>query len=162
ARAALGMRLTYCARSWSTTTISAFCCSLAICRAHMKIGSGNTCRTHYGKRAAHFGWRSCDMFAACIRCIALLIVALVAAAPADDGPKWRGARREGAVTAGPTSWPEHLRMQWKVAVGEGHSSPIIAAGRIYVFTRQQGQETASSIDPEDGRFIWRQSYPAPY
>jgi outer membrane protein assembly factor BamB len=53
-------------------------------------------------------------------------------------------------------------MQWKVAVGEGHSSPLIAAGRIYVFTRLQGQETASSIDPQDGRFIWRQSYPAPY
>jgi outer membrane protein assembly factor BamB len=53
-------------------------------------------------------------------------------------------------------------VRWKLTVGEGHSSPIVAAGRIFVFTRQQGKEVASAIDPSSGKIVWQQSYPAPY
>jgi outer membrane protein assembly factor BamB len=83
---------------------------------------------------------------------------------AEDWPQWRGPHRDGVVsaTAAPGVWPEHLKRRWKVTVGEGHSSPILAVGRIFVFSRQQDKETASSIDPESGKIVWQQSYAAPY
>lgn len=83
---------------------------------------------------------------------------------ADDWPQWRGPNRDGVVSnsAGPDSWPEHLKLRWKVAVGEGHSSPILGGKSLYIFTRQHGSEFASAIELGSGKIIWQQSYPAPY
>jgi len=38
----------------------------------------------------------------------------------------------------------------------------LAGGKIFVFTRQQGKEIASSIDASSGKVLWQESYPAPY
>ncbi|HVP48026.1 MAG TPA: PQQ-binding-like beta-propeller repeat protein [Bryobacteraceae bacterium] len=94
----------------------------------------------------------------------LLLSPVLAAATADEWPQWRGPHRDGALesTSAPASWPEHLQLRWKLTVGEGHSSPVLAGGRIFVFTRQQGKEVVSAIDPASGRILWQQSYPAPY
>lgn len=94
----------------------------------------------------------------------LLPTAALVAATGDDWPQWRGPHRDGALSSAsaPVSWPEHLRVRWKITVGEGHSSPILAGGRIFDFTRQQGKEVASSIDPTSGKVLWQESYPAPY
>ena len=51
---------------------------------------------------------------------------------------------------------------WKQAVGEGHASPIIAGGRVYVFTRVGDQEVTSARDLATGKEIWQQAYDAPY
>ena len=94
----------------------------------------------------------------------LLLSIAFSIAGGEEWPQWRGPHRDGALSAGdtPASWPEHLQVRWKVTVGEGHASPILAGGRIFVFTRQQGNEIASSIDPVSGKVIWQQSYPAPF
>ena len=102
-----------------------------------------------------------------IRCkwmLLLLLAAGLAAANVDDWPQWRGPHRDGTLSeaSAPASWPEHLQPRWKITVGEGHSSPILAAGRIFVFTRQQGNEVVSSIDPSTGRILWQKSYPAAF
>ncbi len=96
--------------------------------------------------------------------MAFLILILSPISRADDWPQWRGPHRDGTMspTAAPISWPEQLKLRWKVTLGEGHSSPILAGGRIYVFTRQQGKEYVSSIDPTNGKLIWQQFYTAPY
>lgn len=46
--------------------------------------------------------------------------------------------------------------------GEGHASPIQASGNVFVFARQDGQETLLAIDPFSGNLRWREQYPAPY
>ena len=94
----------------------------------------------------------------------LLLLASSPVAQPEDWPQWRGPHRDGVLSpaAAPASWPEHLKAKWKITVGEGHSSPILAGGRIFVFTRQQGKEVASSIDPETGTVLWHQAYAAPY
>ncbi len=94
----------------------------------------------------------------------LLLSVAFSIAGGEEWPQWRGPHRDGALSAedAPASWPEHLQVRWKVTVGEGHASPILAGGRIFVFTRQQGNEIASSIDPASGKVIWQQSYPAPF
>jgi outer membrane protein assembly factor BamB len=79
-----------------------------------------------------------------------------------DWDEWRGPHRDGTLNAEPKAWPEKLNQKWKITVGEGHSSPILAAGSVYVFARQDGQETVLAVDPANGNVRWKQQYPAPY
>jgi len=82
---------------------------------------------------------------------------------AQDWPQWRGPNRDGVMRfTEPKVWPEKLTTKWKITVGEGYASPILAGGRILQFARQGDDEVAMSIDPESGKILWRQSYPAPY
>ncbi len=81
---------------------------------------------------------------------------------AADWNGWRGPHRDGVLIEEPKSWPEKLVQKWKITVGEGHASPILAGGSIYEFARQNGQETVLSIDPSNGSVRWKQQYPAPY
>jgi outer membrane protein assembly factor BamB len=82
---------------------------------------------------------------------------------AQDWPQWRGPNRDGAAPfTEPKVWPEKLSTKWKVTIGEGYASPLYAGGRILEFARQGDDEVAMAIDPNNGKVIWRQSYPAPY
>lgn len=99
-----------------------------------------------------------------MRNLALFALLLVASALRGDWPQWRGPARDGVVASfrEPAAWPERLTRKWKIMVGMGHASPIYAAGRIYIFRRQENREVVSSVNPEDGKILWSQSYPAPY
>jgi len=94
----------------------------------------------------------------------MCLAVLVAAAWAEDWPQWRGPHRDGVATGfvEPKAWPEKLQLKWKVEVGEGHSSPVVADSRIYIHTRQSEREALSCLRPEDGTPIWKQTYTAPY
>jgi outer membrane protein assembly factor BamB len=81
---------------------------------------------------------------------------------AADWPEWRGPHRDGALTVEPKAWPEKLKLKWKVDVGLGHASPVMAGGSIYIFARQDEMETVLAIDPATGATRWKQQYPAPY
>jgi outer membrane protein assembly factor BamB len=92
---------------------------------------------------------------------------LLLAAPilfSEDWPQWRGPMRDGSRPSfhEPKVWPEKLYKKWTIPIGQGHSSPIFADGRIYVLSRQQDKEVISAILPEDGKILWSQSYAAPY
>jgi outer membrane protein assembly factor BamB len=87
---------------------------------------------------------------------------LLAIAWAQDWPQWRGPDRDGVSAASAGAWPEKLNLKWKVEVGEGHSSPVVAGGRIYVHARRGEREVVSCLDLADGRIIWQQNYEAPY
>lgn len=85
-------------------------------------------------------------------------------AAAQDWPQWRGPNRDG-VAAGfeaPAAWPRALRRVWQVSAGSGHSSPIVAAGRVYLFLREGDEEVLVARDLASGREIWHQGYPVPY
>src|SRR4051794_34480637 len=95
-----------------------------------------------------------------------LLAFLILAAPlfAADWPQWRGPARDGVVASfrEPQAWPARVTRKWKINVGLGHSSPIHAGGKIFVFSRQQDREVLSSVNPADGKVLWSQSYAAPY
>jgi outer membrane protein assembly factor BamB len=83
---------------------------------------------------------------------------------AQDWPQWRGPNRDG-VAAGfraPQAWPAELKLKWKVTVGEGHSSPVVAGKRVFIFTRQGEKETLTALDLESGKVVWQDAYEAPY
>lgn len=83
---------------------------------------------------------------------------------AQDYPQWRGQNRDGTASAfsEPKSWPDRLRLKWKVDVGEGYATPIVVGNRVYTHTRREGNEVMTALDAESGKIAWQTSYPAPY
>src|SRR4029453_2915967 len=81
-----------------------------------------------------------------------------------DWTQWRGQNRDGAVTgfSTPTSWPENLIQKWKVDVGLGYASPIVVGNRLYMFSRQGGDEVMSALDGDTGKVVWRTGYPVTF
>ena len=107
-----------------------------------------------------------------IACVAGILLVTVAAW-AQDWPQWRGPNRDGisgalsddkrlSPVAVPLKWPEKLKLKWKVNVGEGYSSPVVADGKIYLHTRQGNREVVSCLRTETGQVIWQEGYAAPY
>lgn len=96
--------------------------------------------------------------------LALFLAALLAIAWADDWPQWRGPHRDGVATGftAPKTWPEKLTLKWKVTVGEGHSSPVVAGNAIFVHTRQGEREVVTALRTDSGKTIWQEGYVAPY
>jgi outer membrane protein assembly factor BamB len=91
------------------------------------------------------------------------LVAAVLAVGVADWPQWRGPARDGALSAPlARAWPASLRPAWKAAAGIGHSSPVVAGGRVYLFARLGEEETLQAFDLASGRRLWQQGYPAPY
>ncbi len=82
----------------------------------------------------------------------------------QDWPQWRGPRRDGAVVsfAEPKIWPEQLKLKWKVKVGTGHSSPVVAGQRVYLHAREGEDEVVRAIDLAAGKQLWQDSYPVAY
>ena len=99
--------------------------------------------------------------------MALAVVAIAVAvtvAAAQDWNQWRGPSRTGVAMdfTPPASWPDRPTRAWKVAVGIGHASPVVADGRIHVFSRVGEQEAVTSYELSTGKQLWRQTYDAPY
>ena len=81
----------------------------------------------------------------------------------NDWPQWRGPNRTGVVAGSeaPSSWPAKLKSGWSVAVGEGYSSPVTGAGRVFVHARRDPEEVVSAFDLATGKLVWEQKYSAP-
>ena len=77
-----------------------------------------------------------------------------------DWNQWRGPGRDGRVAEGTLEdWGETAERVWRAEVGTGHSSPVVADGRVFTLTRQGGAEVVTSIELESGRIAWRKEYP---
>jgi len=83
---------------------------------------------------------------------------------AQDWPQWRGPARDGLITGfkEPSKWPGTLTQRWKVEVGSGYATPLIAGDRIYVFSRQGEDEVMMALEAPTGKPVWKTSYPAPF
>lgn len=79
----------------------------------------------------------------------------------QDWPGWRGPGRDGSAKGftPPASWPKELKQGWQVEVGEGHSTPALVDGKLYVFTRQGDDEVTLCLNAADGKEIWRDKHP---
>lgn len=92
-----------------------------------------------------------------------LVTTAFAQSSAQDYPQWRGQNRDGSASAfvPPKTWPEKLTRRWKVEVGEGYATPIVVGGKVYVFTRRNGNETLLALNAANGKIVWQTGYPAP-
>jgi outer membrane protein assembly factor BamB len=81
----------------------------------------------------------------------------------QDWPQFRGISRDSRVTGfkAPQTWPQNLIQIWKVNVGSGDATPVLSGKRIYLNTRQGGDEAILCLDAASGKELWKNSYPAP-
>ena len=80
------------------------------------------------------------------------------AAVASDWPQWRGPSRTGHAAAGVpalTALPKELKPVWKIAIGGGFSSPIVAGDKLIYLDEQDGKEVAHVLQAATGHEIWR-------
>jgi outer membrane protein assembly factor BamB len=91
-----------------------------------------------------------------------LFVFLASPSHADDWPQWRGVNRDGKVTGftAPKAWPKELTKKWTVTVGDGVATPALVGDKLYVFSRQGGDEVIRCLDAGTGKEVWIDKYPA--
>ena len=104
------------------------------------------------------------MRASLILRIALSASAAAAPAVAQDWSQWRGPNRDGSVAAAtlPATWPSTVKPAWRVEVGEGYSSPVVAGTRVFVHSRRDPEEIVTAVDLASGKVLWQQKYQAPF
>jgi outer membrane protein assembly factor BamB len=96
--------------------------------------------------------------------LVVLLFASAQAPSAQDWAQWRGPSRNAVLPAAsvPASWPASFAEAWRVEVGEGYSSPVLAGGRLYVHSRVDPQEVVTAVDAASGAVIWQQRYDAAF
>ncbi len=97
-----------------------------------------------------------------LRLFALASLTLLLAltlSPAADWPQWRGPNRDGISkdTGLLQEWPKDgPPLRWKhTDIGTGYSSPVVAAGKVYVQTTKEQDEFALCIDEKTGKELWK-------
>src|SRR5690349_11301335 len=91
----------------------------------------------------------------------LFVLALCAAsAPTADWPQWLGPDRDGGSSEAVAPWKEQLQILWRKSVGEGHSSPVVAGGKVFLHTKvaDKDQEDVSAYDAKSGELLWHKTY----
>ncbi len=96
-------------------------------------------------------------------CFVALLAGIVVAAE-GDWPQWRGPNRDGVASGAklPDVLPPNLKLVWKAEVGAGYSGPVIAGGKVVVFSRQGENEVVRCLSASDGKELWKDGYAAPY
>ena len=86
---------------------------------------------------------------------------------ASDWPQWRGPNRDGLWTESGilSSFPSTgLLPKWKVPVGFGYSTPIIAKGMLYlsdlVVEKPIAHERVLCFDARTGKQVWKAEHDA--
>jgi outer membrane protein assembly factor BamB len=92
-----------------------------------------------------------------------VVLSFALAAPAlraGDWPQWRGPNRDARATdfKAPQTWPKELTQKWKVSVGEGVATPALVGDKLYVFSRQEGNEILRCLDAATGKEVWQEKY----
>lgn len=93
--------------------------------------------------------------------LAMLLIA--ACASAADWPQWLGPNRDGSAPEKIAPWKGDLKVLWRAEVGEGHSSPVVANGMVYLHTKMNGKdsEQVQAFDAVKGDKKWEDLYDKP-
>ncbi|HUR44702.1 MAG TPA: PQQ-binding-like beta-propeller repeat protein [Candidatus Saccharimonadales bacterium] len=90
----------------------------------------------------------------------LLLACLAGSTYGQDWPQWRGKNRDGKAMdfTPPKSWPKELTQKWKVTVGDGVATPALVGDRLFVFSREEGNEVLRCLDAGSGKELWLDKY----
>lgn len=92
------------------------------------------------------------------RALHSLCLFLTTSALAADWPGWRGPLRDGHVPPGTAlleTLPREPRVVWRLKIGDGLASPVVAGGRVFYLDNQDSQETLHAVEHDTGREVWR-------
>ncbi len=92
----------------------------------------------------------------------LFIIALVFtgifSARAGDWPQWLGPTRNNHAAGDekiPNKLSPDLKPVWKIKIGEGFSSPVIANSKVIYFDENGEKEVVHQLDAKTGKEIWQ-------
>ncbi len=96
---------------------------------------------------------------------ALWVGSLIVAADAVSGdwPQWHGPTRDCRVPETervPGSLPKELNPVWKLSVGGGHSSPVVADGKLIYLDENGKDEVAHCLNSNTGKEVWQLPFAA--
>ncbi|MCC7375170.1 MAG: PQQ-like beta-propeller repeat protein [Verrucomicrobiales bacterium] len=101
--------------------------------------------------------------------VTAMVLIGVLTASAADWPQWRGPNRDGVwnETGIREAFPaDGLPISWRIPVGRGWSSPVIADGRVYItdveIVGNSAKERVLSFNGRSGNRVWAHSYPVAY
>jgi outer membrane protein assembly factor BamB len=78
---------------------------------------------------------------------------------AEDWPQWLGPRRDNSSAEKVAPWKGALQVLWRKRVGEGHSSPVVADGRVFIHAKVgKNEEEIVAFDAKSGEELWRTRY----
>ena len=89
--------------------------------------------------------------------VLFVLSSLCFAVTGADWPQWRGPFRTGHVPESSRKMdrlPERSSEIWKIRIGEGFASPVLASNHLVCFDNQRGKETIHSLDPKNGKERW--------
>jgi outer membrane protein assembly factor BamB len=99
------------------------------------------------------------------RLCSIALAVLAALAAGADWPQFLGPARNstspetGLLASWPRTGPPVL---WQKEVGEGYSSPVVAAGRLILFHRVDNDEIVECLDAATGKELWKHKEPTTY
>jgi len=101
------------------------------------------------------------MFRAVLFC--LMTVLVLRPARGGDWPQWLGPQRNGSSLEKVEPWEVDPPIAWRVEVGSGFSSPVVAGGRVFIHARveQLQEEEVIAFDALTGTEKWRDKYDRP-
>jgi outer membrane protein assembly factor BamB len=81
-------------------------------------------------------------------------------APAGDWPQWLGPNRDGVSPEKVAPWNKDLKVLWRKPVGQGHSSPVVAGGKVFLHTKvaDKDEEAVTAYDAKTGAKLWQTTY----
>src|SRR2546421_5615329 len=82
---------------------------------------------------------------------------LVAVAANAQWNQFRGPNGSGVDSSSgyPTEFSPSKNMVWKSSIPYGQSSPVIAAGKVYVTAAEKDRLFTIALDAKTGRELWR-------
>jgi outer membrane protein assembly factor BamB len=96
---------------------------------------------------------------------ALASLVLASLCVGADWPQWLGPKRDGSTTEKVLPWKDKdaLKVLWRKPVGEGFSSPVVAAGRVFLHARvrDKQEEEVVAFDASTGKELWKDAYERP-
>lgn len=79
---------------------------------------------------------------------------------AGDWPQWRGAQRDGqaAGESAPATLPKEVKPLWKLSIGGGFSSPVVAGEKLVYLDAQEDKEVVHVVDAATGKEFWSNAF----
>jgi outer membrane protein assembly factor BamB len=85
---------------------------------------------------------------------------VIPAVRAGDWPQWLGPARNGSSPETVFAWRAPPRRVWAQSVGEGHSSPVVSNGHVFLLAKvaEKEEEELTAFDAAAGNVLWRFRY----
>jgi outer membrane protein assembly factor BamB len=97
-----------------------------------------------------------------VHTLTLLLLAVTLSAADPDWSRFRGPNGSGLseATRIPTEFGPDKNLIWRLALPQGHSSPILFDNRIYLTAFRGDRLVTLAIDRDAGRILWERSAPS--